>query len=217
MQPRCRVDDVTYVSDAAFNPFGFDPDDERFVPGYGDVEADFQVIGDHPGIHGGVTTSVPFTETAGADRLQDALVRGGLLRKAGTPPTVDSTYLSYLHPSVPERAPSDDEYTREETFLEAEVRAIAAHVLLPVGERATRWVFENMTTEPSDDIDMAALHATEIVGSGWLVVPIADPDTWDEDDGQKLADALRELQQQDYRREADLGRLAGGGGAYYVR
>jgi len=217
MQPRCRGHDVTYVSDAEFNPFGFDPDGERFVPGFGDVEADFQIIGDHPGIHGGVTTSVPFTETDGAKRLQDALLQGGLLRKAGAPPTVDSTYLSYLHPSVPGQAPTDDDYTREETFVEAEVRAIAAHVLLPVGERATRWVLENMTTEPSDDLDMAALHGREIVGSGWLVVPIADPDSWDEDDGRELSDALTELRKQDYRREADLGRLAGGGEPYYVR
>ncbi|WP_148290917.1 uracil-DNA glycosylase family protein [Halorhabdus tiamatea] len=208
---------MTYVSDAEFNPFGFDPDGERFVPGFGDVEADFQVIGDHPGIHGGVTTSVPFTETDGANRLQDALLRGGLLRKTGAPPTVDSTYLSYLHPCVPESSPGDDDYRRQGTFIEAEVRAIAAHVLLPVGERATRWVLENMTTEPTDDIDMAALHATEIVGSGWLVMPIADPETWGEDDRRELSDALIELQEQDYRREADLGRLAGGGGPYYVR
>ncbi|MFB6128873.1 MAG: uracil-DNA glycosylase family protein [Halorhabdus sp.] len=208
---------MTYVSDAVSNPFGFDPECERFVPGYGDVEADFHVIGDHPGVHGGVTVGVPFTETEGATRLQNALLRGGLLRKAGSPPTVDSTYLSYLHPCVPEVSPGDSEYRRQETFIEATVRAIAAHVLLPVGERATRWALENMTTEPSDDIDMAALHATEIVGSGWLVMPIADPDTWDEDDGRALSDALIELQGRDYRREADLGRLAGGGGPYYVR
>ena len=208
---------MTYVSDAAFNPFGFDPDGERFVPGFGDVEADFHVIGDHPGVHGGVTAGVPFTETDGARRLQRALLRGGLLQKTGTPPTVDATYLSYLHPSVPDRTPTAEDYAREETFIEAEVRAIAAHVLLPVGERATRWVLENMTTRSSDDIDMAPLHATEIIGSGWLVMPIADPETWDEDDGKQLSDALTELQKQDYRREADLGRLAGGGGPYYVR
>lgn len=101
---------MTYVSDGEFNPFGFDPDCERFVPGFGDVEADFHVIGDHPGIHGGVTAGVPFTETDGASRLQRALLRGGLLQKTGTPPTVDSTYLSYLHPSVPDRTPSAEDY-----------------------------------------------------------------------------------------------------------
>lgn len=74
-----------------------------------------------------------------------------------------------------------------------------------------------MTTQSSENLDMDELHATEIVGSGWLVMPIADPETWDEDDGKTLSDALTELQKQDYRREADLGRLAGGGGPYYVR
>lgn len=208
---------MTYVSDAEFNPFGVDPDCERSVPGFGDVEADFHVIGDHPGVHGGVTTGIPFTEADDARRLQDALLRGGLLRKTGGPPTVESTYLSYLHPCVPAASPEDEDYRSQETFLEAEVRAIAAHVLLPVGERATRWVLEHMTTEPSDDLDMGALHATEIVGSGWLVMPIADPETWDEDDERALSDALTELQRQDYRREADLGRLSGGGEPYYVR
>lgn len=217
MRLTCRVASVTYVSDASSNPFGFDPDCERFVPGFGDVEADFHVIGDHPGAHGGVTAGVPFTETEAADRFQRALLRGGLLRQTGAPPTVDSTYLSYLHPCVPDRQPDEDDYRHQETFVEAEVRAIVAHVLLPVGERATRWVFENMTTRSSADIEMGDLHATELIGSGWLVVPVADPNEWDDDAGRELADALVELRQRDYRREADLGRLASGGGPYYVR
>ncbi|WP_167879959.1 uracil-DNA glycosylase family protein [Halorhabdus rudnickae] len=208
---------MTYVADVESNPFGYRPDCERFVPGFGDVEADFHVIGNHPGVHGGTTSGTPFTETPSAEVLQGALLRGDLLRKAGTPPTVASTYLSYLHLCVPDSAPTEADYTRYESFAEAEVRAIAAHVLLPVGERATRWVFENMTTRSTTDIDMEKLHATEVIGSGWLVMPIADPDTWSEDESRKLSDALTELQEQDYRREADLGRLVGGDEPYYVR
>ena len=208
---------MTYVAEVQSNPFGFRPDCEHFAPGYGDVEADFHVIGDHPGVHGGVTSGVPFTETPGATALQRALVRGGLLRKAGTPPETTETYLSYLHLCVPDSDPVEADYRHAETFLEAEVRAIVAHVLLPVGERATRWVFENMTTRSTAEIDMDALHATEVIGSGWLVMPIADPETWNDEDGRKLSDALLELQERDYRREADLGRLVGGDEPYYVR
>jgi len=37
------------------------PDCESFVPGYGDANADFHVVGDHPGVHGGVDAGIPFT------------------------------------------------------------------------------------------------------------------------------------------------------------
>ncbi|MFB6201190.1 MAG: uracil-DNA glycosylase family protein [Halorhabdus sp.] len=208
---------MTYVADEETNPFGYRPDCERFVPGYGDIEADFHVIGDRPGVHGGITTGIPFTETPAADRLQRALVRGGLLHKQGTPPTVAGTYFSYVHLCVPDDPPTPADYDRYEPYLEASVRAIAAHVLVPVGERATRWVFEHMTTRSTDDIDMDALHATEVVTGGWLVMPVADPSTWDDDHGRALSEALTALQQRDYRREADLGRLVGGDEPYYVR
>ncbi|WP_181686127.1 uracil-DNA glycosylase family protein [Halorhabdus salina] len=208
---------MTYVSREESNPFGFRPDCDRFVPGFGDVAADFHVIGDHPGVHGGVSTGIPFTETGGSERLQRALLRGDLLHTTGSTPDVNATYLSYLHPCVPEGTLSEENYRRAATFVESEVRAITAHVLLPVGERATRWVFEHMTTQPTDDIDMDALHATEVLGSGWLVYPTADPDGWSDGDGRKLGEALLALQEQDYRREADLGRLVGGDDPYFVR
>jgi hypothetical protein len=38
---------VEYVSETPQNPFGTDPQCERYVPGYGDVSADFHVVGDH--------------------------------------------------------------------------------------------------------------------------------------------------------------------------
>jgi uracil-DNA glycosylase family 4 len=217
MHPTGRPTSVTYVASEQSNPFGVDPDCDRFVPGFGDVEADFHVIGDHPGVHGGVTSGVPFTETDGAKPFQRALLRAGLLDKTGTPPTVDRTYLSYLHLCVPDRTPTEAEYDRYATFAEAEIRAITAHVLLPVGERATQWVFENMTTRSADEIDIQALHATEVLGSGWLVYPVAEPATWTDDEGRELSDALTTLQEQDFRREADLGRLVGGDEPYFVR
>lgn len=208
---------MIYNADEQSNPFGFDPDCDRFVPGFGDVNADFHVVGDNPGVHGGVTSGFPFTETEGAKRLQGALVRGGLLRKAGCPPTIGSTYLSYLDLCVSDGTPTSAADTVGETFAVAEIRAITAHILLPVGKRATRWVFEHMTARASDDLDMRSLHATESIGSGWLVVPIAEPESWADDEKRELGAALTELRDRDYRRQADLGRLAGGSGSYYVR
>ncbi|MFC6785360.1 uracil-DNA glycosylase family protein [Halobaculum halobium] len=176
------------VTDRVSNPFGLSPECDRFVPGYGDANADFHVIGDHPGVHGGLETGVPFTGSAAGERLLDALVRAGLLETAGDEPVVDSTYLSYLHMCEatgdrlgPDCAPTAASYDDMERFFDAEVRAIAAHVLLPVGERATRHVIEQYTAQANKTpIRMDDLHGREIRGSGWLVLPIKSPAEWTE-------------------------------------
>lgn len=204
------------VTDQLSNPFGMDPPCDQFVPGYGDANAHFHVIGDHPGVHGGIESGVPFTDTPAADRLQSALVAAGLLETAGTPPTVDRTFLSYLHMCVPDGEPTADEYGDLERFFDSELRAITAHVLLPVGERATRHVTETYTAR-RPALDMDSLHATELRGSGFLVYPIKDPAAWTDDDERALVDALTTLQQADYRREVDLGRFLPGDEPYFVR
>ncbi|MFB6108415.1 MAG: uracil-DNA glycosylase family protein [Haloplanus sp.] len=206
------------VTDRISNPFDMRPPCERFVPGYGDANADFHVVGDHPGVHGGAQTGVPFTDHPAGVRLQRALRDAGLLESTGDEPAVDGTFLSYLHTCVPEGDPTEDDYATMEPFFDAELRAIAAHVLLPVGERATRHVLETYTARAwKTDVDMPDLHATELLGSGWLVVPVRDPAEWASDDASRLVDALRTLQSTDYRRESDLGRFLAGNEPYLVR
>jgi uracil-DNA glycosylase family 4 len=209
---------VPNVTDRIRNPFGMEPDCEQFVPGYGDANADFHVVGDHPGVHGGVETGVPFTGTAAAERLQAALREAGLLRTVGDEPEVNRTFLSYLHMCVPEGEVTAAEYADMDRYFDAELRAIAAHVLLPVGERATRHVLREFTAQAHrTDINMARLHGQELLGSGWLVLPIADPVEWDDDEAERLVESLLELQSTDFRRESDLGRFLPGGESYYVR
>ncbi|WP_435067077.1 uracil-DNA glycosylase family protein [Haloplanus sp. C73] len=205
------------VTDRVSNPFGMQPPCERFVPGYGDANAHFHVIGDHPGVHGGSETGVPFTDCEAGRRLQRALHDAGLLRTTGDAPDVESTYLSYLHTCVPDAEPAEDDYARMEPFFDAELRAIAAHVLLPVGERATRHILETCTARRPDDVDIESLHATELLGSGWLVMPIREPSRWASDDATRLVDAIDTLQSTDYRRETDLGRFVAGTDRYLVR
>jgi uracil-DNA glycosylase family 4 len=209
---------VENVTDRISNPFGMRPPCEQFVPGYGDANAEFHVVGDHPGVHGGLDTGVPFTNAAGR-RLQTALADAGLLTAAGDAPTVAKTYLSYLHLCAPaETPPSQSSYDELEPFFDAELRAIAAHVLLPVGARATAHVLETYTAHPVDsEPDMETLHATELVGSGFLVVPIVDPAEWEPTHHDRLVDGLKTLQSTDFRREADLGRFLPGDGSYLVR
>jgi len=208
---------VENVTDRISNPFGMEPSCDRFVPGYGDANADFHVVGDHPGLHGGAETGVPFTNEAGL-RLQDALVDAGLLVAAGESPVVERTFLSYLHMCVAEGTPTPASYADMERFFDAELRAIAAHVLLPVGARATDHVLEQYTARAwKTTVDMDALHGEELRGSGWLVVPIKDPAEWGDEDRQRLVDGLVELQRTDFRRVSDLGRFVAGDDPYLVR
>ncbi|WP_280587103.1 uracil-DNA glycosylase family protein [Halorubrum sp. Boch-26] len=243
------------VTDRTRNPFGMRPDCRSSVPGYGDANADFHVIGDHPGVHGGVETGVPFTGEPWSPAFLSALAEAGLIAglAEGTAPdgtraadetapstsgetapsasdggTAESpdpesvrterTYLSYLHMCVPDGEPTAASYDDMERFFDAELRAIAAHVLLPVGARATEHVLEQYTARAwKTEIDMDALHGEELLGSGWLVVPIKDPAEWEAGDADRLVDALRELQSTDFRRESDLGRFIAGSDPYLVR
>ena len=160
---------------------------------------------------------MPFTGEPSV-RLQAALAEGGLLAATGDRPTVSKTFLSYLHMCVSEDVPSQREYDDMERFFDAELRAIAAHVLLPVGARATTYVLENYTAQARKiTVDMEELHGTEIRGSGFLVLPIADPSDWDDDHHARLVEAIDVLTSTDFRRETDLGRFTAGSDPYLVR
>lgn len=208
---------MEYRTDRVSNPFDMRPSCERYVPGYGDVAADFHVIGDHPGIHGGIETGVPFTECESGRRLQEALQEAGLLESTGDEPVVNGTFLSYIHMCVADETPTKSEYIEMEPFFDAELRAIAAHVLFPVGERATRHVLEQYTARPGEELDMAELHARELLGSGWLVMPIREPGEWSGDDHDSLVAGIEELRSTDYRRESDLGRFLPDANPHFVR
>jgi uracil-DNA glycosylase family 4 len=213
---------VDYVADTRQNPFGLRPACEQFVPGFGDPNAHFHVVGDHPGVHGGLSTGIPFTGRPWSELFFETLRRGGLIRnydvEAGT---VDCprTFFSYvaLCPPSDGDTPTAAEYDRLEPFFDAELRAITAHVLFPVGEHATGHVFETCTAESTATLEMDRLHATEVRGSGWLVVPITDPANWRDRDRERLLDTLEGVCNSDYRQISDLGRFLPGEESYYVR
>lgn len=220
---------MEYVAQRRRNPFELDPPCEGSVSGYGDVNAHFHVVGDHPGVHGGTATGIPFTGRPWSGRFFDALERGGLVDafdlEAGTL-DCPGTFLSYLSMCAPgtvdtaggdgDGADTEGLYARLEPYFDAELRAITAHVLLPVGPRATAHVLATYTSLPADR-DIEQLHATPLSGSGWLVLPVADPAEWADGDGARLADALRDLRERDYRQQSDLGRFIPGGEPYLVR
>jgi uracil-DNA glycosylase family 4 len=209
---------VKNVTDRTSNPFGMSPPCERFVPGYGDANADFHVIGDRPGVHGGSETGIPFTNAAGRRLLSVLGIVGLLDAPESASPQVENLFCSYLHLCATDGEPTPESYADCERFFDAELRAIGAHVLLPVGERATKHVLRTYTArEIQTPLDMEALHATEIRGSGWLVVPIAEPADWIDDEAEQLKSSLQTLLATDYRRETDLGRFHPGDEPYLVR
>ena len=212
---------MDFVAQSASNPFGMQPPCERFVPGYGDTGAHFHVVGDNPRVHGGLDTDIPFTDRSWSADFFETLARTGLVERADLDSGVlelGPTFLSYLHLCDPgETAPTAADYGALEPFFDAELRAITAHVLLPVGARATAHVLETYTARSSEQRDIDTIHATEIRGSGWLVVPIKDPAEWETGDADRLLEALVALQQSDYRRTSDLGRFLPDDESYLVR
>ncbi|WP_323174055.1 uracil-DNA glycosylase family protein [Natrialba sp. PRR66] len=202
---------VQTVTDRTSNPFGLRPpfdrtgaDDRTAVFGYGDANADFHVIGDYPGVHGGKRTGVPFTETEAGLAIQTALrdVDRDFATGPREQPELDNCYWSYLHMCcVPDgHRPTEQEYADLERYFDAELRAINAHILLPVGERATDHVLREYTTQRRRvDLDMPALHASDLRGRGFMVIPIRNPREWEDGDQAALVDKLTAVLESDYR------------------
>ena len=179
--------------------------------GYGDANADFHLIGDHPGVHGGRTTGIPFTETESGAALLDVLREVGFVDGSTERPRLTNLFCSYVHPCVLAggRTPTTDEYDELERFFDAELRAINAHILIPVGERAIDHVLTEYTTLRHRFDDLADVHAMEIRGRGFLVVPSTDPSKWTPDDREALVSRLDAIRRSDYRQTKGVATTVG--------
>lgn len=218
------------VTDQVSNPFGMRPpcphaceggDGRRAVFGYGDANADFHVIGDHSAIHGGAATGVPFTDHPAGERVLDVLdATGFLVGRDGANLELDDCFCSYRYCCCvpPGQTPTPAQYRDFERFFDAELRAISADVLLPVGEGPTRQVVETYTAQAHRlGETMANLHATELRGRGFLVLPMRDPRSWTNSDFEAIVDAIERLLAIDYHQLVDLGRFIADADPYFVR
>ncbi|WP_255149627.1 uracil-DNA glycosylase family protein [Halorarius halobius] len=198
------------VTEETSNPFGMRVDG-RAVYGYGDANADFHVVGESPYAHGGADTGVPFTDSLAGERIQSVLHEVGLLAESyADDPDAENLYLSYAHPKVTDGPPTDAGFADMERFLDAELRAINAHILLPVGDRALDYCLREHTSLarklPSD---AAALHARQVRGRGFLVVPVRDPEEWEAGDRERLLGTLRAILDSDYRQTKGVATTVG--------
>ncbi|MFC4987505.1 MULTISPECIES: uracil-DNA glycosylase family protein [Saliphagus] len=200
------------VTDRTSNPFGMRPPCEEAVFGYGDANADFHLIGDHPGPHGGETSGIPFTETEAGRAISTLLFETGFASGPPEKPVLENAFCSYLHMCVAKGEPTERAYADLERYFDAELRAINAHILLPVGERATDHVLREYTTQRhrfGRELDMVALHATDLRGRGFLVVPIREPTEWTDDDAEAIRGAIAAILASDYRQTKGVATLVG--------
>lgn len=182
----------TYLTDEASNPFGMTFPCDEAVPGYGDPNADLHLIGAGPE-HGGNETGVPFTGDGAGEAVQDVLYRAGLLDEPyRDTPELDDLYWSYTA-ACPCAEPDE-----LEPFFDAELRAVGAHVLLPVGDKAAEHVVRHYSSREKL-LEDGVPYGAEVHGNGFLIVPLPDPATWGEGTADALVEQLEELTARDYR------------------
>jgi len=204
--------------DEMANPFGMDEDctncpelvetRSQIVHGYGDVGADFVVIGDQPSAAAD-ETGVPF---AGDQSLVwDVLDRVGLVEgdPGAAEPVPDDVYLTYVtRCHHPDRAATDEEVTACEAYRSSELRMINPEIIVPVGQRAIEALAFQYTTKSEDDLDVTDLHATTMRGRGFELVPMLDPSDQSEAETEAFVEHFADLLGTDYRqtkgRQGDL-------------
>jgi uracil-DNA glycosylase family 4 len=196
------------------NPFGMDADcrncpaladcRERVVHGYGDVGAEFVLVGEAP-TAGAERTGVPFTGDERGRRVQRVLGELGFSRSPpdAAEPELRNCYLTYLtRCRHPERAASDEEVRNCEPFLNAELRMINPEIIVPVGGRALRELAVEYTTRAPESFsrDAGEEHATTVRGRGFELVPMVAPADLDADRTASFLEHLREsVLSRDYR------------------
>jgi len=195
--------------DELSNPFGMDEDctncpelvetRERIVHGYGDVGADFVVIGDQPSAAAD-ETGVPF---AGDQSLVwDVLDRVGLVDgdPGAAEPVPDEVFLTYVtRCRHPDRDATDEEVRACEAYRSSELRMINPEIIVPVGQRAIEALAFQYTTKSEDELDVTELHATTMRGRGFELVPMLDPADQTPEQTEAFVEHFADLLGTDYR------------------
>lgn len=175
---------------------------EQVVHGYGDVGAEFLFVGEAPSA-AAERTGVPFTGDEAGERVQHILGELGFVRSDpdSEEPDIQNAFVTYLSRCRhPERGPTENEISTCEPFLNAEIRMINPHIIVPVGQAALEALAFDYTTRRADSFDIDAEHATTIRGRGFELVPMKDPaEQTDEETQEFIEHVVEEVFDRDYR------------------
>ena len=197
--------------DSPYNPFGMDetcqncPDlcDSRtqVVHGYGDVGAEFVVVGEHP--DGGVDESgVPFVGGPDGEGLLEMLYGFDFTDSPvdSTEPDLENVFLTYIaRCHHPERDPTDREIENCEPYLNSELRMINPEIIIAVGQGVLEALAWEYTTRNAEDFDIEAEHATTVRGRGFEILPMIPPSDQSEEQREAFVEHFSDVLQRDYR------------------
>ena len=135
-------------------------DEDRFVPGVGDLDTDVVLVGEAPGANE-VEKGEPFVGRAG-DRLNDVLNEIGVDR--------EELYITNLVKIRPpdNRDPKKDEIEAWRPLLLEELEEISPETVVPMGNFASR----ELTGESGG---ITSLHGETFRFKGWKVMPAFHP------------------------------------------
>ena len=191
------------------NPFGMDEQcqncpalcetREHVVHGYGDVGAEFVVLGDAPSA-GADASGIPFTGERERELL-DILVAVDMVDDPDAEePELKNTFLTYVtRCRHPDREATDEEVVNCEPYLNSEIRMINPELLLPVGQRPLEELAFEYTTLSEDELDVEERHATTIRGRGFEILPMIPPAEQTDEQRTAFLDHFSEVLGQDYR------------------
>jgi len=191
------------------NPFGMDEQcqncpelcesRENVVHGYGDVGAEFIVLGDSPG-PGTDESGVPFTDERERELLDILAAVDMIDDPDAEEPKLKNAFLTYVtRCRHPDREATDEEVVNCEPYLNSEIRMINPELLLPVGQRSLEELAFEYTTLSADELDIEERHATTIRGRGFEILPMLPPTEQTDEEREAFLDHFSDVLGQDYR------------------
>jgi len=191
------------------NPFGMDEQcqncpelcdtRENVVHGYGDVGAEFVVLGESPA-EGSDESGIPFTGETERELLDILAAVDMVADPDADRPELKNAFLTYVtRCRHPDRQATDEEVMNCEPYLNSEIRMINPEILLPVGQRALEELAFEYTTLSEDELDIEERHATTIRGRGFEILPMISPAEQTDEERTAFLDHFSDLLGQDYR------------------
>jgi len=191
------------------NPFGMDEQCQNcpalcetrdtIAHGYGDVGAEFIVLGNAPN-EGADQSGIPFTGERERELLDIFAAVDMVEDPDAERPELKNAFLTYVtRCRHPDREATEDEVISCEPYLNSEIRMINPEILLPVGQRALEELAFEYTTLSEDDLDIKNRHATTIRGRGFEILPMLPPAEQTDEQREAFLDHFSDVLGQDYR------------------